>query len=114
MERINVAFGRDSPVARVRFFTAVASPWSGRTRFIQSTESKGITMNIVKSLKNVAVDFSREEDGAQVVEYALVIALVAIGLASALKLAFSGDLGFTALAGRIKDCFAAAATATSC
>jgi pilus assembly protein Flp/PilA len=70
-------------------------------------------MNIIKSLKNVAVDFAREEDGAQVVEYALVIALVAIGLALALKTAFSSGAGFDTLVSRIKGCFASTVT-TSC
>ena len=71
-------------------------------------------MNIVKSLKNVAVDFSREEDGAQVVEYALVIALVSIGLAVALSSAFGtgASSAFTRLITRVKTCFAA--NATSC
>ena len=71
-------------------------------------------MNIVKSLKNVAVDFSREEDGAQVVEYALVIALVSIGLAVALSSAFGtgASSAFTSLITRVKTCFAA--NATSC
>ena len=70
-------------------------------------------MNIIKSLKNVVVDFSREEDGAQVVEYALVIALVSIGLAVALSTAFGSggtSAAFTALVTRIKSCFAANAT----
>jgi len=64
-------------------------------------------MNIIKSLKNVAVEFAREEDGAQVVEYALVIALVSIGLALALKTAFTGGTtaAFDALVTRIKNCF---------
>jgi len=69
-------------------------------------------MNIIKSLKNVAVDFSREEDGAQVVEYALVIALVSIGLALALKTAFTGGAtsAFADLITRVKACFAVGAT----
>jgi pilus assembly protein Flp/PilA len=95
-----------------RFFTAVASPRFDRTGFIQSTKSEGIKMNIIKSLKNVAVDFAREEDGAQVVEYALVIALVSIGLAVALSAAFGSGAGsaFASLVTRVKSCFAAGAT----
>jgi pilus assembly protein Flp/PilA len=67
-------------------------------------------MNIVKSLKNVAVDFAREEDGAQVVEYALVIALVSIGLAVALSTAFGSGASsaFTSLVTRVKSCFTSA------
>jgi pilus assembly protein Flp/PilA len=71
-------------------------------------------MNIIKSLKNVAVDFAREDDGAQVVEYALVIALVSIGVAVALKTAFASGTtsAFSDLVTRVKNCFAA--NATSC
>ena len=38
-------------------------------------------MNVIKK---AIVDFAREEDGAQVVEYALIIAVVSIGLVLAL------------------------------
>ena len=70
-------------------------------------------MNIIKSLKNVAVEFAREEDGAQVVEYALIIALVSIGLAVALATNFGGTAGaMKTLVDRVKLCFAA--TGTSC
>ena len=118
MKRVNFKFCRDPPAAsielpsHVKFFTAVASPWSGRTRFIQSTELKGIKMNLIKSLKNVAVDFAREEDGAQVVEYALVIALVSIGLALALQQIFTtgAPTAFQVLMDRISSCFSKAAT----
>ena len=63
-------------------------------------------MNIINSLKNVAVNFAREEDGAQVVEYALVIALVSIGLAVALSTAFGSggtSAAFTAGQGYSAD-----------
>ncbi|MCS0628016.1 Flp family type IVb pilin [Telluria mixta] len=70
-------------------------------------------MNVIKSLKNVAVDFSREEDGAQVVEYALIIALVSIGLAVALSTAFGGATGaMKTLVDRVKTCFSS--TTSSC
>jgi pilus assembly protein Flp/PilA len=63
-------------------------------------------------MKRIIVDFCREESGAQVVEYALVIALVAIGLALALKTAFSSGLAFDTLVARISNCFSS--TATGC
>ena len=69
-------------------------------------------MNLIKSLKNVAVDFAREEDGAQVVEYALVIALVSIGLALALQTAFADGApsAFKTLTDRIAACFTKGST----
>jgi pilus assembly protein Flp/PilA len=42
----------------------------------------------MNAIKNAIVNFAREEDGAQVVEYALIIAVVSIGLVIAL-----GDAG---------------------
>ena len=64
-------------------------------------------MDFINSLKTTAVEFSREEDGAQVVEYALVIALVSIGLAIALSTAFGGSASpaFSSLVTRVKSCF---------
>jgi pilus assembly protein Flp/PilA len=38
----------------------------------------------MNAIKNAIVNFAREEDGAQVVEYALIIAVVSIGLVVAL------------------------------
>ena len=48
--------------------------------------------------------FSRDEQGSQVVEYALLIALVSIALAVALS---NGglDTSFGTLVDRVKDCF---------
>lgn len=69
-------------------------------------------MDFITALKNTFVDFAQEDDGAQVVEYALVIALVSIGLALALQTAFgNGTSGaFSNLVTRVKSCFAANAT----
>ena len=64
-------------------------------------------------MKNAIVSFYRDESGAQVVEYALIIALVSIGLAVALATNFGGSAGaLKDLADRVKLCFAA--TGTSC
>ena len=35
---------------------------------------------LINAIKNGAVNFSRDEEGAQIVEYALIIAVVSIGL----------------------------------
>ncbi|MES2977143.1 MAG: Flp family type IVb pilin [Pseudomonadota bacterium] len=52
--------------------------------------------------------FLREEDGAQVVEYALIIALVSIALTVLLADKTNGlGAAFTDLVTRVKSCFAA-------
>jgi pilus assembly protein Flp/PilA len=57
------------------------------------------------ALKKSAVDFGRDEEGAQVVEYALVIACVSIALVLALSVAFTGAGGpFAAFVARVGLC----------
>lgn len=57
--------------------------------------------------------FSKDEGGAQVVEYALIIAVVSIGLVVALGDATTGlRLSFSTLVGRITTCFTAGSTCT--
>ena len=52
-----------------------------------------------------------EEDGSEVVEYALIIALVSIVLALALGSSTTGlQAAFTALAGRVSNCFSGTGT----
>lgn len=51
--------------------------------------------------KQAAQQFGQEEDGAQVVEYALIIALVSITLAVALA---ALDINVATLSTRIADC----------
>lgn len=49
--------------------------------------------------------FSKDEEGAQVVEYALIIAVVSIGLVVALRALTTGTgNGFTAFIGRVSTC----------
>jgi pilus assembly protein Flp/PilA len=69
-------------------------------------------MNVITLLKDTVVGFVREDCGAQVVEYALVIALVSIGLAVALSTAFGSGAtsAFADLVTRVKSCFAVGAT----
>jgi pilus assembly protein Flp/PilA len=64
-------------------------------------------MNILNITKNMVADFAREEEGAQVVEYALVIALVSIVLALALA-QFAGTTPFETLATRVTACLSGA------
>ena len=40
--------------------------------------------DLIKAIKKAAVDFGRDEEGAQIVEYGLIIAVVSIALVIAL------------------------------
>ena len=60
-------------------------------------------MDIVKTMTTLAVGFAREEEGSQVVEYGLIIALVSIALALGLS-KIAGTNAFSALATRINTC----------
>lgn len=66
-------------------------------------------MDILNITKQLVADFAREEDGSQVVEYALVIALVSIVLAAALA-AVAGDTPFSTLKTRIEACLSGTGT----
>ncbi|KGF83023.1 hypothetical protein IA69_01930 [Massilia sp. JS1662] len=54
-------------------------------------------------MTTLAVGFAREEDGSQVVEYGLIIALVSIALALGLA-KIAGSDPFAALATKISAC----------
>lgn len=54
--------------------------------------------------------FAIEEDGAQVIEYALIIAVVSIALIIALK--GINDAEFSGFITRVKNCLTGAATCT--
>jgi pilus assembly protein Flp/PilA len=58
---------------------------------------------VIKSIST----FIQEEEGSQVVEYALIIAVVSIGLVAALGGTTANGLqgSFTALVDRVTDCF---------
>jgi pilus assembly protein Flp/PilA len=67
---------------------------------------KGSKMNqILNAVKNSAYDFAQEEDGAQVIEYALIVAVVSIALVIGLK-----DLNnnFSTFIGRVATCLTTA------
>ena len=67
----------------------------------------------MRAIKKSFVDFSRDEQGAQVVEYALIIAVVSIGLVVALGDATTGlKTSFVALVTRITNCFTAGVACT--
>jgi pilus assembly protein Flp/PilA len=67
-------------------------------------------MNILNATQKVIVDFAREEEGAQVVEYGMIIGAVSIALVVALK-ALNG-VAFSGLVTRIGNCLSGAATCT--
>jgi pilus assembly protein Flp/PilA len=68
-------------------------------------------MDIVKTMTTLAVGFVREEEGSQVVEYGLIIALVSIALALGLA-KIAGASPFSALATRIATCLGGTGTCT--
>ena len=68
-------------------------------------------MDILNNIKTLAADFAREEEGSQVVEYGLIIALVSIALALGLA-KIAGGTPFSALATRIATCLSGSGTCT--
>ena len=59
----------------------------------------------LKRLSQALRNFMREEDGAQVIEYALIIAVVSIALVVALSTLLTGTSnGFTTFIGRVAAC----------
>ena len=66
-------------------------------------------MDIVKTMTTLAVGFVREEEGSQVVEYGLIIALVSIALAVGLS-KIAGGSPFSTLATRIATCLGGTGT----
>jgi pilus assembly protein Flp/PilA len=60
---------------------------------------------LVKSLKQSALAFAREEDGSQVIEYALIIAVISIALVVALN-GLTGT-SFSGFITRVGNCLTA-------
>jgi len=60
------------------------------------------------ALKNGAVDFGRDEEGAQIVEYGLIIAVVSIALVIALRAIAGGGGPFGAFIARVTSCLTTA------
>ena len=57
---------------------------------------------LMKAVKQGAINFSRDEEGAQVVEYALIVAVVSIALVLALKGMAGGS--FATFITRVSNC----------
>ncbi len=63
---------------------------------------------LINSVKSAAVNFVRDEEGAQIVEYALIIAVVSIALVVALSALTTNGGGFSAFVLRVKNCLTTA------
>lgn len=61
---------------------------------------------LINAFNSSVVSFAKEDDGAQVVEYALIIAVVSIALVTALGNSSTGiSSKFADLATRVGNCF---------
>ena len=63
---------------------------------------------LITAIKHGAVNFARDEEGAQVVEYALIIAVVSIALVIALRALSVNGGGFTTFITRVTNCLTTA------
>lgn len=68
-------------------------------------------MKVLNSTRKMIGDFAREEEGAQVVEYGMIIGAISITLIVALK-ALNG-VGFSDLVSRITNCLTGPANCTA-
>ena len=64
--------------------------------------------NFIKFFKPQITIFTNDEDGAQVVEYALIIAVVSIGLVILLSTLLGTDNAFGTFVNRVKACLGTA------
>ena len=64
--------------------------------------------NLFKVIGQSTQNFLREEEGAQVVEYALIIAVVSLALVVALKGLTANNGGFTSFITRVTNCLTTA------
>jgi len=63
---------------------------------------------LVNSMRQAIRAFAKDEEGAQVVEYALIIAVVSIALVIALKALTANGGGFATFIGRVSTCLTTA------
>jgi len=63
---------------------------------------------LLQKIKSGAADFSRDEEGAQIVEYGLIIAVVSIALVIALAAIAGGGGPFGAFVARVTSCLTTA------
>jgi pilus assembly protein Flp/PilA len=60
-------------------------------------------MELINAMKDMASSFGREEDGSQVVEYALIIAVVSIAMVVALS-ALVSNTSMSGFIARVNTC----------
>lgn len=66
-------------------------------------------MNIfLNAIRSLFQSFFKDEEGAQVVEYALIIAVVSIALVVALRALTTGGGGFATFIARVTSCLTTA------
>jgi len=63
---------------------------------------------VIKKMMDGVVNFGRDDEGAQIVEYALIIALVSIALALALQGIAAGGGPFSQFITRVTTCLTTA------
>ena len=68
-------------------------------------------MNSLTQFKNFMISFAKDEEGAQVVEYALIIAVVSIALVVALRALTTAGGGFATFITRVTSCLTTATCA---
>ena len=66
---------------------------------------------LINVIKNGAVNFAGDEEGAQIVEYALIIAVVSIALVIALATIAAGGGPFSTFITRVTTCLTTAVCA---
>jgi pilus assembly protein Flp/PilA len=78
------------------------------------TYFQGVTMNNISQQFGTSLQsFFREEEGAQVIEYALVVAVVSIGLIVLMKSSIGTDL-FTTWLNKVKACLGVTGGTATC
>ena len=65
---------------------------------------------IINSIKTGVAKFARDEEGAQIVEYALIIAVVSIALIVLLRGLTTATGGFTSFMTRMTNCLTGTGT----
>jgi len=61
-------------------------------------------MNVLNATQKMVADFAREEDGAQIVEYGMIIGAVSLVLIAMLSALGSSGGAFTTMVGKVKTC----------
>jgi len=61
-------------------------------------------MNFLNAAQKVAADFAHEEDGAQIVEYGMIIGAVSLVLIALLAALGGSGNAFDTMVGKVKTC----------